>query len=113
VAYQVTYSAAIKRLERTVCPMPASSHNARTCNHDLAGMVTICLRHGSADPITAYNPLRVESAQRVDLQRDLAGARSVCDPRIFVQAFRLGIKRRWQHDFHAARRPLNKHTAPD
>jgi hypothetical protein len=77
VAYQVTYSAAIKRLERTVCPTPASSHNARTCNHDLAGMVTICLRHGSADPITAYNPLRVESAQRVDPQRDLAGVRSV------------------------------------
>jgi hypothetical protein len=77
VAYPVTYSAAIKRLERTVCPTPVSSHNARTCNHDLAGMVTIHLRHGSADPITAYNPLRVESAQRVDPQRDLAGVRSV------------------------------------
>jgi len=77
VAYPVTYSAAIKRLERTVCPMPASSHNARTCNHDLAGMVTICLRHGLAHPITAYNPLRVESAQRVDLQCDLTGASSV------------------------------------
>jgi hypothetical protein len=34
-------------------------------------------RYGLVHPITSYNPLRVESAQWVDLLRDLAGARSV------------------------------------
>jgi len=33
-------------------------------------------RYGLVHPITSYNPLRVESAQWVDLLRDLAGARS-------------------------------------
>ena len=55
--------------------MPVSSHNARTGNHDIAGRTgDLPCRQG---PITRYNPLRVESAQWVDLQRDLAGARSV------------------------------------
>ncbi|MFK4552443.1 hypothetical protein ABH944_004093 [Caballeronia udeis] len=55
--------------------MPASSHNARAGSHDITGSTDDppC-RHGL---ITRYNPLRVESAQWVDLPGDLAGACSV------------------------------------